>query len=199
MHHMPNDVISGLAPIQIEGDWNCFHHTVSYLLCKSQAMYTELRVCIIYEAVQNIEKYIDHNYVSIEPHNFSECGTLPEQYSQYSDNYNPYATFNMLQLYKEEVLDICKDGAFVGIWQIFQIANVIKWPICSVHPNIGNPNATEDLHKTVYCIDNTYNAQSPLHIMWTLMQVNAGQRPCHFVPLLRLVHTWYIKYMISTI
>ena len=42
MHHMPNDVISGLAPIQIEGDGNCFPHTMSYLLSKSQAMYTEL-------------------------------------------------------------------------------------------------------------------------------------------------------------
>ena len=107
--------------------------------------------------------------------------------------YNPYATFNMVQLYKEEVLDICKDGTFMGIWQIFQIANVIKRPICSVHPNIGNPNVRKDLHRTVYCIDNTYNAQSPLHIMWTPMQVNAGQRPCHFVPLLRVVHMWIRK------
>ena len=169
---MPNDVISGLAPL---------------LLSKSQAMYTELRVRIIYEAVQNIEKYVDHNYVSIGAHNFHERGTLPEQYAQYSDNYNPYATFNMLRLCKEEVLDICKDGTFMGIWQIFQIANVIKWPICSVHPNIGNPNVREDLHRTVYYIDNTYNAQSSLHILWTLMQDNAGQRPCHFVPLLRVV------------
>ena len=114
-------------------------------------------------------------------------------YAQYSDNYNPYATFNIVQLYKEEVLDICKDGTFMGIWQIFQIANVIKQPICSVHPNIGNPNVRKDLHRTVYCIDNTHNAQSPLHIMWTLMQVNAGQRPCYFVPLLRVVRVWIRK------
>ena len=98
-----------------------------------------------------------------------------------------------MRLYKEEVLDICKDGTFMGIWQIFQIANVIKWPICSVHLNIGNPNVRKDLHRTVYCIDNTYNAQSPLNIMWTPMQVNAGQRPCHFVPLLRVVCMWICK------
>ena len=89
-------------------------------------MYTEIGVHIIYEAVQNIEKYVDHNYVLIGAHHFYERGTLPKQYAQYSDNYNPYVTFNMLQLYKEEVLDICKNGTFVGIWQIFQIANVIK-------------------------------------------------------------------------
>ena len=29
--------------------------------------------------------------------------------------------------------------------------------------------------------------------MWTPMQVNAGQRPCHFVPLLRVVRMWIRK------
>ena len=95
----------------------------------------------------------------------------------------------MVRLYKEEVLDICKDGAFMGIWQIFQIANVINRPVCSVHPNIGNPNVREDLHRTVYCIDDRYNQHPALNIMWTPMQVKAGQRPCHFVPLLQVVRT----------
>ena len=80
----------------------------------------------------------------------------------------------MQRLYKEEILDICKDGAYMGIWQMFQIASVINRPIFSVHPNIGNPNVRADLHRTVYCIDNAYNQQNPLHLMWTPMQVNAG-------------------------
>ena len=157
MHYMPTDVPSGLVPMQIEGDGNCFPRTISYLSSKSQAMYTEIRVCIIYEAVQNIEKYLDDIYISVGATNFYEHGTLPGQYAQYSDNYNPHTTFDMVRLYKQEVLDICTDGAFIGIWQIFQIANVVKRPICSAHPNIGNQNVREDLHRTVYCIDNTCN------------------------------------------
>ena len=157
MHNMPTDMPSRLVPMQIEGVGNCFPCTISYLLSKSQAMYTEIRVCIIYEAVWNIDKYIDDIYISIGATNFYDCGTLPEQYVQYSDNYNPHTTFDMVSLYKEEVLDICKDGVFMGIWQLFQIANVVKRPICSVHPNIGNPNVREDLHRTVYCIDDTCN------------------------------------------
>ena len=129
MYYMPTDMPSGLAPMQIEGDWNCFPCTISYLLSKSQAMYIEIRVHIIYEAVQNIEKYPDDICISIGATNFYEHGTLPEQYAQYSDNYNSHAAFNMVRLYKEEVLNICKDGAFMGIWQIFQIANVVKRPI----------------------------------------------------------------------
>ena len=149
---MSTDVPSGLALMQIEGDGNCFPCTISYLLSKSHAMYTEIRVCIIYEAVQNIEKYLYDIYAYFGATNFYERGTLPEQYAQYSDNdnYNPHATFDMVRLYKQEVLDICTDGAFMGIWQIFQIANVVKRPICSVHPNIGNPNVREDLCSVLY-------------------------------------------------
>ena len=132
-------------------------------------MYTEMRVRIIYEAVLNMGQYLDDNYVSNGAHNFYDSSTLPEQYAQYSDNYNPHVAFNVLKLYKREVLNICSDGAFMGIWQIFQVANVIKRPITSVHPRIGNPNVREDLHRTVHCIDDNFNMQRPLKIMWTPM------------------------------
>ena len=76
--------------------------------------------------------YIDDNYVSIGAYNFYNNGTLPEQYAQYSDNFNPHVTFNLTYLYKREVLDITQDGAYMGIWQIFQADNITKRPICSV-------------------------------------------------------------------
>ena len=53
MHYMPPDMAPGLAHVQTEGDGNCFLHTVSYLLYKSQEMYTEMQVHIIYETVGN--------------------------------------------------------------------------------------------------------------------------------------------------
>ena len=185
LHHIPDDTLSGFAPVQNEGDGNCFPRTISYLLSKTEDMHTEVRVHIIYEAVSNMGSYLDDNYISNGANNFYDRGTLPEQYAQYSDNYNPYVAFNMLQLYKREVLDICKDCSFMGIWQIFQVANVFKRPITSVHPRIGNPNVRADLHRTVYCINDNYNGQRPIKIMWTPMQVNGGC-PCHFVPLLRV-------------
>ena len=59
MHHMPNDMPSCLAPLQTASDGNCFPRTISYLLFKTQARYTEIRVCLIYKAVVNIEHYLD--------------------------------------------------------------------------------------------------------------------------------------------
>ena len=185
LHHIPDDTDAGFAPVQIEGNGNCFPQTISYLLSRTENMYTEIKVCIIYEAVLNMGQYLDDNYVSNGAHNLYDRGILPEQYAQYSDNYTPHVAFNMLKWYKIEVLDICSDGAFMGIWQIFQVANVIKRPITSVHPKIGNANIREDLHQTVYCIDDSYNLLRPLKIMWTPMQVNGGPS-CHFVPLLRV-------------
>ena len=185
LHHMPNDMPRGYAPLQIEGDGNCFPRTISYLLYKTQDRYEEMRCRIVYEAVKNINHYLDHDYVSNGAHNLYDRGTLPEQYAQYSDNYNPHQAFNLTRLYKREVLDICCDGAYMGIWQIFQIANVIKMPITSVHPMIGNANVRADMHRTVYCIDDAHNQQRPINLMWTPMQVNGG-RPCHFVPLVKV-------------
>ena len=53
----------------------------------------------------------------------------------------------------------------MGIWQIFQIANVIKMPVTSVHPMIGNPNVRADMHRTVYCIDDAHNQQRPIYLI----------------------------------
>ena len=73
----------------------------------------EIWTRIIYKAVQNYDKYLDEFYVSRGAVNFYERGTLPEQYGQYSGNYNPYVQFNLKGLYEQEVLDICADGAFI--------------------------------------------------------------------------------------
>ena len=82
------------------------------------------------------------------------------------------AVFVTHDIYKK---DIRKDGAFMGIWQIFQVANVVKQPIRSVFPNIGN--VVKDLNRTVYCIDNANNIKPAINIMWTPMQVK-NSRPC---------------------
>ena len=111
LHHIPNDAPRNVGPIQIEGDGNCFPRTISYILYKSQNHYME----IIYEAVQNYDKYLDEFYVSRGTVNFYDRGTLPEQYAQYSENYNPHVTFNLKELYEQEVLDICKDTSYMGI------------------------------------------------------------------------------------
>ena len=142
--------------------------------------------------------YLDNIYVSVGAHNFYDRGTLTEQYAMYSDNYIPNMRneVDVLDLYKQKVMDIRQDCAFMGIWQIFQAANILKGPIQSVFPNIRNKNVIKDLNRTVYFIDRAHNSKRATKIMWTPMQVK-NSRPCHFVPLLKVVRAYqqYIKYI----
>ena len=173
LHHIPPDAPVRIAPVSVEGDGNCFPKTIGYLLYKTEWRYMEIHVRIIYKAIQNLQSYLDHNYISVDAVNFYDHATLPEQYAQYSDNYIPNTgiPLHVLDLYRQEVMDIRKDGAYMGICQIFQTANVLKHPICSVFPNTGNANVIKNLNCTVYCIDNTHNTKCCINIIWTLMQV----------------------------
>ena len=183
LHHVLNDAPRNVGPIEIE-DGNCFPQRISYILYKTQEHYIAIRTRIIYKAMQNYDKYLD-----------CKRGTLPEQYGQYSDNYNPYVQFNLKGLYEQEVLDICADGTFCGIWQLFQACNVIHCPIQSIHRRIGNPNVRKDLNRTVYCINNEYNTcDSVSHV-----DSHAGQKDealsFHTTVLTRNVVHVYIKYV----
>ena len=108
LHHLPDDAPERIAPISVEGDGNCFPRTISYLLYKAERRYMEIRVRIVYEAIKNLQSYLDHNYISVGAVNFYDRATLPEQYAQYSDNYIPNTgiPIDVLALYKQEVMDI---------------------------------------------------------------------------------------------
>ena len=65
LHHIPNDAPQRVAPVSVEGDGNCFPRTISYLLYKSERKYMEIRVRLVYEAILNINSYVDDIYVSV--------------------------------------------------------------------------------------------------------------------------------------
>ena len=92
-----------------------------------------MEICVqsVYEAIKNLQSYLDDNYVHVGIVNFYDHATLPDQYAQYSDNYvlNTGIPLDVVAMYKQEVMDICIDGAYTGIWQIFQTANVLNHPI----------------------------------------------------------------------
>ena len=108
----------------------------------------------------------------------------------YSDNYRPHDTLNVESIYMQEVMDICKKGAYMGVWQIFQVANVIQHPVKSVYPEGGSANVQLDLNRIMWCINNVNNDRKPFVVMGTPMQIG-NDHPCHFVPLLKVVRSFY--------
>ena len=129
LHYFPNDAPDSFTPVTIVGDGNCFPRSISYVLFRTQSQYHEIRTRIIYESVQNMDRYLDNAYLQMGANHVYQRGSLTQQYAMYSDNYEPHVDLDIANIYKCEVLDICKDGAYMGIWQIFQISNVIQAPV----------------------------------------------------------------------
>ena len=81
LYHLPDDAPERIAPVSVEGDGNCFPRTIHYLLYKTERRYMEIHVRILYEAIKNLQSYLDDNYVSVGAVNFYTRATLPEQYA----------------------------------------------------------------------------------------------------------------------
>ena len=119
-HHLPKDAPDSFAPISVDGDGNCFQRSVSYILEKHEERHKEMRVRIVYEAIQNMDKYLDNQYVSMGAQNSYCRATLAEQFAMYTEDYHRKIPLDVLNLYKTEVMEIHQLGGYCGIWQIFK-------------------------------------------------------------------------------
>ena len=105
----------------------------------------------------------------------------------YTEDFNPLVPLDVVKLYKQEVMEIRKLAGYMGIWQLFQTANILCMPIQSVYPTGCSSNDTRsDMNRVVYCSDDAHNNATPIKIMWTPTQIKK-LRPSHFVPLLQVV------------
>ena len=136
LHHLPNDCPDNYVPVQIHGDGNCFPRRCSYLACRNEDMYHEFRVQIIYKLVLNYNKYIDNEYMSIGANVIHRRGTTVEQIAMFAESYIRNTPVNVEKEFKAEVKGLCKDGTYMGLWQICAAANILKHPINSVYPNV---------------------------------------------------------------
>ena len=129
--------------------------------------------------------YLNNDYISNGAGIIHRRGSTVDQIVMFSENYNPEVALDMEKMYNMEVLDICTSGAYMGMWQILAVANILKHPIHSVYPDVRQI-VRPDLNRKVFCYDDILNSKTLLHIMWTPMAVNSDD-PCHFVPLLKVV------------
>ena len=187
LHHLPQDALDSFAPIFVDGDGNCFPRRVSSMLEKHEGRHKEIRVRIDYKAIQNLEKYLDNQYVSIGAQNLYGRATLVEQFTMYTEEFCPNIPLDVSNLYKKEMMEIRKLSSYCGSWQIFQTANILCVPIQSVYPfGCSDINTRKDMNRTVYCYNDNNNNANEIKIMWTPTKIRK-ERPCHFVPLLKVV------------
>ena len=187
LHYCPPDAPEGFAPCKIGADGNCFPRTLSFISFRNEEFYTEMRVRLVYEAVLNVKDYISNRYLSRGCNIVYRRGGPCKQIAMYSSSYNPCEELDIVNIYKTEVLDICKNRSYCGLWQLAQCCNILRRPVMSVYPEGLHDGMRLDFNRLFYCIDNKYNHREPVVIMWTPMQVSRNSYPIHFVPLLKAV------------
>ena len=103
-------------------------------------------------------------------------------YSIYSQCYNAKKTVE--EIYDEEVLTICQDEAYMGLWQLHQVANILRRPVGIVYPKNVREDIRRDCNRIILPSEPT--EKEPLHILWTPMDDEADDyKVCHFVPLIK--------------
>ena len=62
-------------------------------------------------------------------------------------------------------MEIRKLAGYMGIWQLFQTANILRMPIQSVYPTGCSSNDTRsDMNRVVYCSDDAHNNATPIKL-----------------------------------
>ena len=189
---MPNDLpgINALMPARVSADGNCLPRSGSVHAYGDETHPIEMRARIVIELVTNEDVYMDSEYLRKgEPMTDRQAKLLPASYTMYSDEYIPGTRITdstTKHVFQEETMKISQCGEYMGIWQLFALASVLKRSIYSVYPHRGSPCVRKHLHrKTTSRVTKFHDSVA---IMWTSTRsdmVNQNWIPNHFVPLVK--------------
>ena len=119
---------------------------------------------IVIEAVRRKRLHLNDRFLNLgQSPNFPNR-SLSEMYSIYSQCYSN--TKSVEEIYKEEVLTICQDEAYMGLWQIHQVANLLRRPVGIVYP-MNMSGKTSITIATELFILSEPSEKEPIHIFWT--------------------------------
>ena len=182
------DHIGPGLPVTTVADRNCFPHAVSKLMFGTEENHLEVRMQLVFEAVKNENQYLCEDYL-LEGAYERTCGTpLTQMYAMYSGHYTGISGFSCIEkaiqdAFRTNVMDICKIGTYIGMFQMFALSNVMQQPIHSVFPQRGKPQFRDDFHREILPLNKSFRERISAIIMWTPM--NVGGHVVHFVPILR--------------
>ncbi|CAG2186302.1 unnamed protein product [Mytilus edulis] len=193
MKLFPDDVCTDktLFPVQVRADGNCLPACGSVFVFGNDSYADEIRAHIIKELSLNKKFYLDKNYLSNAFGTDDQNKNILKSFAMYSDEYTHGVVLterSIEDIYEREIMQIRNSKTYMGIWQIFALASVIRRPIVSVYPKKGNPNVRKDLYRRIEPMEK--DSDKPLYIMWTSTRLDMNNNywvPNHFVPLLEPV------------
>ena len=128
-------------------------------------------------------KYLNNGYLSID-----SCEDLVSQYCLYSGSLLPCNRLtheSISATYENELMTIRRDGSYMGIWEFYQAANVVRRPIGSVYPEGTNATVRHHINKIILPFERCLAEKQPLFIQWTPLHITCkAYQVKHFVPLM---------------
>ena len=181
-----------MFPVETSGQGSCFYYALSRLVYGDECHFIEMRVRIVAEGIQNMNLYLNHDFLCCGydfPHEAGE--DLTRIYCTYSSVFQDGMSLDresVINYYKTEMFKLRNISKFSGIWQFHQAANVLGCCVQSVYPHMSIFNLRQDLNRIVLPIDlDGSNVHKVVRIMWTKCVWNSSQFN-HFVALVNSVH-----------
>ena len=169
---------NSLSPISIVGDGNCLPRCASVLAYGHEENHEEMRARIVFELAVNLQQYVDPKIISADSlKTFGMISGLAEGCPGNSPE----------SILKKELLDIVHPNKYMGVWQIFAIANILKMTIKSIYPMRGPEFIRKHLHRNIIPNGARHKqCDENVGILWTSMSDDfqagpAGWTPNHFV------------------
>ena len=190
LQNLPSDIDINLIPTESISTGNCLPSSASRLAYGTLERVNELRLRIAMELIMNENGYLNNKLLKkgLDEHSPLHKSLLTYCYAKRSDNFVPESVMNRKaaqDLFRKEVFNILEDCAYMGIWQLHSLANVLKCPILSVYPEKGDKEHQIMFRRLI--LPFTDSALEPLSILWTSNRddmVDRNWLPNHFVPLL---------------
>ena len=136
----PTYLPKGYDPINAYGDGNCLPRSISLIGYDNQKYFQEIRAMLAVLGVRYKEFFLDNTFLNLGS-NFDI--DLAEYYAITSESYTIHARSGkwsrekIERIYETEVLNSTRRGNYCGMWQVYQVANILGRPIMSIFPHPG--------------------------------------------------------------
>ena len=180
----PPDVPPRHFPVWVLGDGNCLPRTLSILAFGHPENFVEMRVRIVVELTINIARYVSPVYLASGS---SANGARLLEYLMQDVEIPCSEGLTPLQVLQAEIVNVCKPSTDFNMWGVYAVANILKVPVTSVHPDKGEAYKRMIAKRTIRPTQD--HADTPCYIMWTSHRADMTDEwwsANHFVPLLPL-------------
>ena len=184
---IPPDGPVSLRAVATLGDGNCLCRATSKGYFNDDSHHIKIRVRIVLEGVLNMKHYLTDDCLERGASFIHNNADLPTVFATFSEFYNPGQRLTkdaIACIYCLEVHSCARLGTYMGLWQLAQIASVLKTPLHTVYPVHGESTIRNDFHMMFFPVEYSETEdENPIIIMWTGM--SRGTVPIHFVPLMK--------------